>query len=161
MEAIRPGTDIEAQSPEGVVTSYEVKFFGMEDADFQVLLASMRNGPTGGAISLYQPLNYLIFRVYQASLQLASACGQREVVIVIDGLAWFRFDMQVSGGWINWVNPAFMQVDQEWQSFMGTQLNGGPSDADLRKAISQIDRVKVYQQDAAFEFKKELDEVIP
>ena len=157
MEAVRQGPDIEARSPDGVTTSYEVKFFGMEDADFQTLLASMRSGPAGGAISVYRPLNYLIFRVYQASLQLASALGDRAVVIAIDGMAWFRFDMQVSCGWIDWSNPAFMQVDEEWQRFMEAQPNGGPSATDLRNAISQIGRAKVYQQNAAFEFKLELD----
>lgn len=104
LEAIRHGPDIEARSPDGVDTSYEVKFIGMEDTDFQILLDSMQSGPSGGAISPYQPVNYLIFRVYEASLQLASAIGERVVVIVIDDMAWFRFDMQLGHGWVDWNN---------------------------------------------------------
>jgi hypothetical protein len=42
-------------------------------------------------------MSYLVFRIYLAAVQLAFAAGERVVVIVIDGLAWFRFDMQVEG----------------------------------------------------------------
>ena len=157
MEAIRPGPDIEARSPNGATTSYEVKFIGMEDADFQTLVRSMQSGPAGGAISAYCPLNYLIFRVYEASLQLASVSGERVIVIVIDAIAWFRFELQVRGGWIDWSNPTFLNVDEGWKRFMEAQQNGSPSAADLRDAISQIHRLKVYQQNAAFEFNLELD----
>lgn len=157
MEAIREGPDIEARSPDGVTISYEVKFFGLEDADFQTLVASMQSGPVAGFISPYQALNYLIFRVYEASVQLASAVGERIVVIVIDAIAWFRFDVQVKHRWIDWNNPSFVQIDEGWRRFMEAQPNGGPSAADLHNAIGQISRVKVYQQNAAFEFKLELD----
>jgi TPP-dependent pyruvate/acetoin dehydrogenase alpha subunit len=34
MEAIRQGFDIEARSPDGVTTSYEVNFVGLEHRDF-------------------------------------------------------------------------------------------------------------------------------
>jgi hypothetical protein len=157
MEAIRRGPDIEARSKVGEASSYEVKFFGMEDGDFQILLKSMSGGAAGGAISVYQPLNYLVFRVYQAAVQLASAAGERVVVIVIDGLAWFRFDMQVRGGWINWSTAAFNQVDEAWKTFMDAQPKGWPSTTELREAIKQVNRVKIYQQNAAFEFALELD----
>ena len=102
-------------------------------------------------------MNYLVFRVYQAAVQLASAAGERVVVIVIDGLSWFRFDMQVRGGWINWSAPAFNQVDEEWKTFMGAQPKGWPSTTELHEAIKQVNRVKIYQQNAAFEFALELD----
>lgn len=160
LEAIRQGSDIEARSPNGVTTSYEVKFVGMEDADFRMLIASMQGGSAGGPISPYQALNYLLFRIYEASVQLASVIGERVVVIVVDATAWFRFDAQVRGHWIDWSNPAFVQVDEAWRRFMKTQRGGGPSEADLRNAIGQISRVLLYQQNAAFEFKLELDAAI-
>ena len=160
LEALRQGPDIEAQSPDGVITAYEVKFFGMEDTDFLTFVESLKSGPSGGAISVYQAINYLIFRIYEASLQLASIAHDRVVVVVIDEVAWFRFDVQIRCGWIDWSNPAFVQVDKQWQQFMQAQPNGGPSATDLRNAISQINRVRVYRKDSAFEFKLELDALI-
>lgn len=41
LEAIREGPDIETLSESGQVSAFEVKFFGMEDRDFRVLLRSM------------------------------------------------------------------------------------------------------------------------
>jgi hypothetical protein len=152
LEALRVGPDIEARSPDGAQTAYEIKFFGMEATDFQMFVESLKDEPAGGSISPYQAINYLIFRVYQAALQLASSSDQRVVVIVVDETAWFRFSLQFDGKWIDWTDPAFIQLDDDFKKFLQTQAGGVPSSDDLRNAISQIDRVKVYKQNSAFEF---------
>ena len=105
LEATRKGPDIETCSESGRAYAFEVKFIGMEDGDFGVLLSSIGGTPAGGLVSPYQAINYLLLRVYEAAHQLKSAIGTKCVVVVIDELAWHRFDVQIRKGWIDWERP--------------------------------------------------------
>ena len=95
LEATREGPDIETLSPTGEAQAFEVKFIGVEDGDFKMILKSMGGHPAGGAVSPYRPVNYLLFRVYEAASQLKAASGQKNVVIVIDESGWRRFAAQI------------------------------------------------------------------
>jgi hypothetical protein len=148
LEATRKGPDIETLSDSGEPNAFEVKFIGVEDGDFRVLLRSMGGHPAGGAVSLYQPINYLLFRVHEAARQLQSANGRKTAIIVIDELTWFRFDMQLRGNWIDWANPRFAP-DDDWNQFLSLQKR---YPHDLADTILGIDSVKIFRQNAAFEF---------
>ena len=95
LEALRKGSDIETISKNGQANAFEVKFIGMEDGDFTMLLRSMGGYPAVGAISVYQPINYLLFRVYEAARQLEATNNSKNAVIVIDEISWHRFDLQL------------------------------------------------------------------
>jgi hypothetical protein len=156
MEATRKGPDIETLSESGEANAFEVKFFGMEDGDFRVLLRSMGGYPAGGAVSPYQAINYLLFRVYEAARQLRATSGRKTAVVVIDELSWFRFDMQLRGNWIDWENPRFIAPDDHWNQFLSLQQRRYPDlPNDLVHMIRGIDSVKIFRQNAAFEFRLE------
>lgn len=161
LEATRKGSDIETQSEDGVTNAFELKFIGMVDDDFDRIVRTMAGQRAGGAVSVYQPINYLLFRAYEAARQLASSSGKKNVVIVIDEIAWTsRFDMQVRNRWIDWKRPHFIQPDDAFNSFLSGQRAAGPSETDLYDAISAIDKIMIFRQDYAFQFKLELDENI-
>jgi len=149
LEATRKGPDIETLSDTGEANAFEVKFIGLGDGDFKVLLRSMGGHPAGGPVSLYQPINYLLFRVYEAARQLQSANGLKTVVIVIDELSLFRFDMQLRRNWIDWANPRFIAPDNDWNQFLSLQKR---YPHDLADTILGIDSIKIFRQNAAFEF---------
>ena len=158
LEAIRKGPDVEAQSENGVLNAFELKFIGMVDDDFNRIVRTMAGMRTGGAMSVYQPINYLLFRAYEAAKQHASTPGKKNAVIVIDEIAWTsRFDMQVRNRWIDWNGPQFIEPDHAFNSFLASQRGGAPSGSDLCDAISAIDRIMIFRQDYAFQFKLELD----
>ena len=56
LEARGKGPDIETLSDSSQANAFEVKFIGMEDGDFRVLLRSMSGHPAGGAVSPYQAI---------------------------------------------------------------------------------------------------------
>ncbi|MGA2774300.1 MAG: hypothetical protein ABSG26_26230 [Bryobacteraceae bacterium] len=101
LEATREGPDIETLSPDGVANTFEVKFIGVEDGDFRIFLESIAGSPGGGFVSPYTAMNFLLFRAYEAARQLHAVTGTKTVVVVIDDMTWFRFDMQLRGNWIN------------------------------------------------------------
>lgn len=158
LEATRKGPDIETQSTNGVPNAFELKFIGMVDDDFDRIVKTMAGLRAGGAVSVYQPINYLLFRAYEAAKQLAGSLGNKNVVIVIDEIAWIsRFDMQVRNRWIDWNNPQFIQPDDAFNLFLASQRGGAPTGGDLYDAISAIDRIMIFRQDDAFQFSLEMD----
>jgi len=159
MEATGRGPDIETTSLSGA-TAFEVKFLGQEDQDFLVLLHAMQNGPSGGAISLPEPVNYLLFRVYEAARQLRRANGQKTAIVVIDEVGWHRFDMQLKDDWIDWTNPQFLGHPCEWERLLSlqkqpTQKQPTGLPANLGATIRELDRLQLFRQDHAFEFRLE------
>jgi hypothetical protein len=130
-----------------------VKFFGQEDQDFLVLLNAMQNGPSGGAISLPEPVNYLLFRVYEAARQLRQATGKRTAIVVIDEIGWHRFDMQLKHDWIDWTNPQFLGHSCEWERLLSLQKQPTGLPAILGATIRELDRLQIFRQDHAFEFQ--------
>jgi len=148
------GPDIETLSESGQSNAFEVKFIGMEDRDFGTLLRSIGGYPAGGPISVYRPINYLIFRVYEAARQLKAASGSKNVVIVIEELIWHRFDIQVRRNWIDWAFPGFIDPDQDWNQFLSLNQERYPGlPADLAATIRGVDSIRVYVQNHAFEFR--------
>lgn len=158
LEATRKGPDIETESPDGAANAFEVKFIGLEDGDFRIFLKSRSGIPAGTAVSPYTAIDYLLFRAYEAAAQLRTATGSKTVVVVIDDQTWFRFEMQLTGNWINWKNPRFVSQDTEWTQFLTDQQKRYPDLLnDLAHTIQGIDSVKIFRQTSVFEFFKEYD----
>ena len=158
LEATREGPDIETVSRGGAANAYEVKFIGVEDGDFSIFLKSRSGNPAGTSVSPYRAINYLLFRAYEAAAQLRTAKGSKTVVVVIDDVTWFRFQMQLTGNWINWKNPGFVSQDTEWTQFLAEQRKRYPNlPSDLGPTMQGIDSVKVYRHTSAFEFCLEYD----
>jgi hypothetical protein len=108
LEALREGPDIEAtRTDSNVVTAFEVKSIGVDDEDFEIMMRSIVDGPLGGPICLYSPINYLLFRIYEAAKQLERFARPRIAIIVIDDSTWWRFQMQLDRGWLDLINPSF------------------------------------------------------
>ena len=108
LEAFRKGPDIEAYASDGRATAFEVKFVGIEDDDFASILASLARQPAGRSVSLYDPVDYLLFRVYEAAKQLQQVKCDRIAVVVVEESTWQnRFEIQLSGGWFDCTNPSF------------------------------------------------------
>ncbi len=77
LEATRPGPDIEARDASGAAVAFELKAIGIPYDDFEIILQSISDGPSGRAISPYAAINFMLFRIYEAAKQLAH-CTARE-----------------------------------------------------------------------------------
>jgi hypothetical protein len=71
LEALRTGSDIEAETHDAVRGGFEVKLIGTEDTDFKLILQSLAGKIVADSVSPYAAVNYLLFRVYEAAKQLA------------------------------------------------------------------------------------------
>jgi hypothetical protein len=159
MEAFRAGTDIEGEK-DGRIRSFEVKYLGQEDNDFEALVESLRTGPQAYVVDVYAGINFMIFRVYEAAKQLqrAGVVG-RTVAFVVNDLAWDRVDFPLRGAWVDWRAPAFLPyAGPGWVQFLDGQRERYPGiDADLAPAIRELDDLWILKLRDGFEYSLEYE----
>ena len=157
LEAQREGPDIEAYANEGQTTAFEVKLIGTEHDDFVTILESLAGQPAGGPVSPHDAANYLLFRVYEAAKQLQRSAYNRVAVVVVEALTWFRFQIQLKHGWINWANPSFLS-SHTWEGFLARQRTRYPSlPDDLHPALQSLNAVWIVKQSEGYRYHRELE----
>lgn len=152
LEALREGPDVEAVTTSVRPTALEIKSFGTEDGDFEMILRSLAGDPAGGVVSPYSAVNYLIFRIYEAAKQSAGFNGRRVAAIVIASGDWWRFKMQLENGWVDWSNATFYEQDTNWETFIRTQLPRYPSvKTEVSAMIRELDAIWI-QRASGYEY---------
>jgi hypothetical protein len=155
LEAIRKGPDIEATSPQGDAAVFEVKFIGAEDADFTQILRAIGGESAVDSVSPQAAANYLLFRAFEAARQLVANSARRICAVVIDDLAWWRFDVVVEHDWLDWSAPRFLGADEVWARFLATQLVKYPNlHANLKEDIGSLDAVWLLRRGFAYEYHR-------
>lgn len=153
LEALGGESDISARTASGAPATFEVKFIGTEDDDFEAVVKALAGHGGGRVISPYSPINYLLFRAYEAARQLGQVAGLRKAAVIIDALAWDRFEMQLEQGWVNWDAPEFLGSCQDWERFLATQLGRYPGlPGDLAATLASLDELLVVVQSSRFQF---------
>jgi hypothetical protein len=156
LEALREGPDIEAISRCGVQSAFEVKFIGSEDTDFEMAFQSIAGQQPWYTVCPYTAINYLVFRTYEAAKQLqAIGPGRTVAVLIVDDMAWWRFERQLKGNWIDWESPEFVGLDPNprWQEFIHQQRKRYPGfPNDLAATIRGIESIWIVTQSSEFEF---------
>lgn len=137
LEAGGAGSDIQATDASEMPTAFEVKFIGLEDIDFSMILRSIAEGSSAQAVSTCSGVNYLLFRVYEAAKQLATFNGRRVAVMVIDDMAWVRIEMPIENDYIDWTKPAFLDAGPAWETFLREKEVRYP---DIRTALHPVVR---------------------
>lgn len=157
LEALREGPDIEAYATDSGTTAFEVKFIGTENDDFALILESLTSQSAGGPVSPYDAANYLLFRVYEAAKQLQQIARDRIAVVVVEELTWFRFELQLSDGWIDWANPRFFS-GHAWEGFLARQRSRYPNLLDdLRPALQGLNAVWILRQAEGYQYHREFN----
>ncbi|HEY5864108.1 MAG TPA: hypothetical protein VI542_00925 [Candidatus Tectomicrobia bacterium] len=157
LEALREGPDIEAYANEGQATAFEVKFIGTEHDDFVTILERLVGQPAGGPVSPYDAANYLLFRVYEAAKQLQRNAYNRIAVVIVEALTWFRFQIQLKHGWINWTNPIFFS-GHTWEGFLARQRTRYPDLLDdLQPALRSLNAVWILKQSEGYQYHREFE----
>jgi len=158
LEALRKGPDIEAVSPSGLNCTFEVKFIGSENADLEMQVKSLKGEPSGDFVSPYAAINYLTLRVYEAARQFQTASANKTVVLIIDEMAWTRFELQLKERWVDWTHAKFVAADGGWDQFVALKLKEHPRLLDdLAETIRVVDSISILRQSAEFDFCRKYD----
>jgi hypothetical protein len=147
--------DVDARSNNGVEYSFEVKDIGQDEMAHDLRVkASGSSGVSVGSESVTSPMDYMLFRVFEAAQQLASSRRHKVVVAVLSDFE-HRFGTPLKEGWINWQNPSFLRGDPDIDKFLENQYEKRPKlEEEVRKYVSGIDQVWLFDSDEPFVLRK-------
>ena len=145
LEALGGVADVVATCPLGRSFTFEVKFIGQDQVLFDLGINALGSGGAASAwIPVYSPIDYLLFRAFEAARQLRRSPNPKIVVMVLSDYETY-FGMALSDGWINWRNTRFFRREADIENFLADKYHAIPNlDCEIRKYISQIDQIWFY-----------------
>jgi len=148
--------DIEGSSSDHVATAFEVKFLAQREVLFELNCASFMS-PTAGSLGMYSPMDYLLFRLYEAACQLQKQnTHKNRIAIAIVSDYDVSYKIPLSEGWIDWKNPSFLKRDPEIHAFLSKQYEQNPNlDADIKTLISGLSEIWILRYESSFELQRE------
>lgn len=146
--------DIEGLSKDRVSTSFEVKFLAQREVLFELNRASFTN-PIASWLGVYSPIDYLLFRLYEAARQLQNAQARRIAVAIVSDYD-VSYKIPLSENWIDWTNPEFLKRDSEIQTFLAAQYAKNPElDVELKAFIAGLSEIWILRYQDSFELRRE------
>lgn len=158
LEAWGADSDIEAKNGSEMPAAFEVKFIGIEDDAFKMILDSIENGSSARpGPCLYSSGNYLLLRICEAAKQLTGFKGRRIAVVAIERGAWVPFEVSV--GWIDWAHPTFFEdANQGWKALLEKEEKHDPNlRAKLPSIVESIDDVWILTRSHEYEYHLEFE----
>lgn len=142
--------DVEAQDQTGSAAAFEIKFLGQREVLFELNRESFIN-PTVGWLGVYSPIDYLLFRLYEAAHQLRGAKTKRIAVAIVSDYD-ISYKIPLSEGWIDWANPAFLKRDSEIENFLKSEYAKNPGlDSEIKALIGQLNEIWILRYGERFQ----------
>jgi hypothetical protein len=146
--------DVQAFDNNQRATSFEVKFLAQRELVFELIRDSFTS-PTVARLGVYSPIDYLLFRLYEAAQQLKNSPSYRVAVAIVSDYQ-LSFKIPLSEGWINWSNAQFLKRDSEIFTFLDKEYTKNPNlDADLITTIQELDEIWILQHRNHFDLHLE------
>ncbi len=149
LEAYGGKFDVTALSPDGRRCSFEVKYLAPEEVLFKLGVKAMSD-PMGYAmdcIPTYSPLDYLQYRIYEATLQLRQSGDRKIVVAILYNYKEF-YEKPLTESWISWRKPLFFRKEEEIEKFLGPLLEGNPGlEEQMKQASQEINEIWFFSVD--------------
>lgn len=148
--------DIEGLCNDQVATAFEVKFLAQREVLFELNRASFMN-PTADWLGWHSPIDYLLFRLYEAARKLLNTRAKRIAVAIISDCDYdVSYEIPLSEGWIDWTSPAFLKRDSEIQTFLSAQYERNPNlDAELKTSITGLSEIWILRYEDSFQLQRE------
>lgn len=147
LEAKGANVDVEATSSDGIATSFEVKHLGQDAVLFDLGIKALQsNGVSVGYIPVYSPVDYMLYRVYEAARQLGSVANRKIVVVILSKFDVY-FELPLKEGWIDWKAPQFLRKDGDIDEFLAARYAENPAlDEDMKQYISRLDEIWFFDE---------------
>lgn len=156
LEALGGDADIEATSPDGKESAFEVKYIGQEDWDFKDIVESIQGVGKGRAISIPVAANWILFKVYTAANQIQKLPKSLYALLVIDDLTWPRFRFVLENNYIFWKSPRFDNADPAWSRFLAEQKKHYPDiENDMARTLRILTGLWILKMEGGFHYSKQ------
>ena len=152
LEAYGGAYDVSAVSPTGEAVDFEIKFLAQREIVFELNRASFQ-APIAGRPGVYSPIDYLIFRIYEAARQLERSQSTRIAVAIVKDYQ-VSYKIPLSENWIDWTNPTFLRRDSEIDAFLDRQYKDNPNlDLDIKRAVAEVNEIWILKDHEPFDFQ--------
>lgn len=146
--------DIEGLDNDHVATIFEVKFLAQREVLFELNRSSFTK-PTANWLGVYSPIDYLLFRLYEAARKLRDTREKRIAVAIVSDYD-VSYKIPLSKEWIDWKNPKFLKRDSEIQIFLSDQYSKNQNlDAELKNFINGLSEIWILRYKDSFELQLE------
>ena len=146
--------DIEGSDNDHIPTTFEVKFLAQREALFELNRTSFMNS-VAGRPGVYSPMDYLLFRLYEAARQLQSTHTNRIAIAVVSDYD-VSYKIPLSEGWIDWNNPSFLKRDPEILQFLQKEYEKNENlDTDIIKLLTGLSEIWILRYKDSFELQLE------
>ena len=147
--------DIEGSDNDHVPTAFEVKFLAQREVLFELSRASFMN-PIVVRLGVYSPMDYLLFRLYEAARQLQNTRANRIAIAVVSDYD-VSFKIPLSEGWIDWNNPSFLKRDSEIHEFLLKEYMRNPNlDTEIKTFLTGLSEIWILRyKEGSFELQRE------
>lgn len=155
LEAHGANVDAVASSTEGTLCSFEVKHIGQDELSFDLDVEALQgNGVSFGRLPVYSPVDYMLYRVFEAARQLADEHNRKVVVMILSNFDR-SYKLPIKEGWIDWKVPKFLRMDEDIDEFLEGKYIENPSlNDDLKKYISQLDEIWFFDNHAPLTMRR-------
>ena len=150
LEAYGGAFDVSAVSPAGEAVDFEIKFLAQREVVFELNRASFQ-APIATWLGMYSPIDYLLFRVFEAARQLEPSLRTRIAVAIVKDYQ-VSYEIPLTENWIDWTKPSFLRRDSEIEAFLDHQYKGNPDlDIDMQRAIASVSEVWILKDSGPFD----------
>lgn len=148
LEAHGENVDVLATPTNGDSCSFEIKHLGQEEILFDLGVEALQtNGTSAGFISVYSPVDYMLYRIYEAARQLEKVPNRKIVVMILTDFDIY-YERPIQEEWIDWKAPVFFRRDNDITAFLDAKYKENPSlNNDMKHYISQIDEIWFFDKE--------------
>lgn len=147
LEALGGEFDIEAESDHGTKCAIEVKYIASERWFLDLIIESGKKGASVATPSIYFTANYLLFRVFEASMKVAAYKGNRLCFIMVEN--WSHFEIPIEEQWVNWSSPTWVSAGSAWKTFFESQLGRYPEiDSEVPLIPDRLDELWLFTRNS-------------
>jgi hypothetical protein len=139
--------DVEALSAEGIRTAFEVKYIGKYEKLLELgVMANLSGGVVTRSMSAgYSPMDYLLFRLYEAGKKLNSFPGQKIGVAILEDYENF-YQTPLEESWTDWKRPRFNEKEQDVAPFLARERGKNPLlDEEVAHYIRGLDAIWIFE----------------
>lgn len=149
LEAYGGKYDVEAKSPEGDQTVFEVKYLATEEYRFLLSVQALVNGVSYGRPACYSPIDYLLCRTYEAAHKLDGAGSARIAALILSDYS--TFELQLKNHWIKWDKPTLSKKEQDIEPFLEKFCRQYPNfEADMDSRFKSLKQIWILRDSCDF-----------
>ncbi len=147
LEAYGGSFDVEASESESSRAAFEIKYLAEQELSFEIGVAAAVS-PERVAVDplpVYSPIDYLLFRLFEAAKQLERSPSRRIVVAITEDYET-SFRIPLSDSWVNWTHPALFLRDSVIAKFIERKKKEiHDLEPEITRKIQSLDEIWIFR----------------